>query len=79
MEVIEPKHEWVVIIAIVVLAVALALSIESCAPQHYTYKVTFKNGDYEYYDLTYKPKKDAKAIEYDGETLLGIDKIERVK
>lgn len=79
MEVINPKREWIVLVAIAILAFALALSIESCAPQHYTYKVVFSNGDYEYYELNYKPKADSKAIEVDGETLLGVERIERVK
>ena len=79
MEVINSKREWIVLVAIVVLTVALALSIAGCAPHRYTYKVTFANGDYEYYELNYKPKADSKAIEYDGETLLGVERIERVK
>ena len=79
MEVINPKREWIVLVAIALLAFALALSIESCAPRRYTYKVVFTNGDYEYYELHYKPKADSKAIEVDGETLLGVESIERVK
>lgn len=49
-----------------------------CTPAKHVYKVTFDNGDVEYYELDYKPKKDAKAIEYDGETFLGVEKIERI-
>ena len=79
MEFLDSKHDWIVLVVIAVLAIALALSIESCAPRRYVYKVTFQNGDAEYYELTYKPKADARAIEYDGETLMGVDKIERVK
>lgn len=79
MEVINPKREWIVLVAIALLAFALALSIESCAPHRYTYKVVFSNGDYEYYELNYKPKADSKAIEVDGETLLGVERLERVK
>ena len=79
MEVFDSKHDLIVFVVIAVLAVALAFSIESCAPRRYTYKVLFENGDAEYYELTYKPKKDTKAIEYDGETIIGVESIERVK
>lgn len=79
MEGLDSKHDWIVLVVIAVLAIALALSIESCAPRRYTYKVVFENGDAEYYELTYKPKANARAIEYDGETLMGVNKIERVK
>lgn len=43
------------------------------------YKVTFTNGDVEFYELDYKPKKGAKSIEYQGETILGVESIESVK
>lgn len=41
------------------------------------YKVTFADGTTDYYELTYKPKQGATAIEYDGETILGVKQIER--
>lgn len=43
-----------------------------------TYKVTFGNGDIDYYNLDYKPKKDAKSIQYEGETILGVEKLEAI-
>ena len=49
-----------------------------CIPSKHVYKVTFGNGDVEYYELDYKPKKDAASVEYEGETILGVDKIERI-
>lgn len=52
--------------------------LSGCAPRKYFYKVTFNDGSVEYYELNYKVKPDAKAIEYDDETILGIDKIEKV-
>ncbi len=54
------------------------LLLTACAPQRHAYKVTFENGDYEIYELNYKPKADAKAIEVDGETVLGVKKIEKI-
>lgn len=51
--------------------------LAGCTPSKHVYKVTFGNGDVEYYELDYKPKKDAKSIKCEGETILGIDKIER--
>ena len=50
-----------------------------CAPRKYAYKVTFTDGTVEFYELNYKVKPGAKAIEYDDETILGIETIEKVK
>ena len=61
------------------LLVALMLPLAGCAPRKYTYKVFFENGDYEYYELNYKPLKDCRAIEYDGETIIGVERVERVE
>lgn len=52
--------------------------LAGCSPSKLVYKVTFGNGDVEYYELDYKPKKDAASVEYEGETILGVDKIERI-
>ena len=43
------------------------------------YKITFTNGNVEFYELDYKPKKGAKSIEFQGETILGVESIEIVK
>lgn len=61
---------------ILILIAAICLA-PGCATTR-TYKITFKNGDVDYYNLDYKPKKDAKSIEYEGETILGIEKIEAI-
>lgn len=81
MNVIENRNNNYVlaVIGLLFLSLVLFIVLSGCAPHHYIYKVTFTNGEYEYYDLTYKPKADAKAIEYDGETLLGVERIERLK
>lgn len=50
-----------------------------CAPQKQAYKVTFSDGTVEYYELNYKPKSDAKTIEYDGNTIVGVEQIEKIK
>lgn len=61
---------------IIILAIlAIATGCAATRP----YKVTFTNGDVEFYELNYKPKKGAKSIEYQGETILGIETIESVK
>lgn len=51
----------------------------SCTPINRVYKVKFTDGSVEYYHLDYKVKKDAKSIEYEGETILGIESIEEIK
>ena len=45
----------------------------------YQYKVTFENGNYDYYELTYKLKNGSKVIEYDGETIIGVKDFELIK
>ena len=61
---------------VVVLAGVILMG---CAPHRYMYKVTFGDDTYEYFELNYKPQTDAKAIEYDGEVIMGVEKIERIK
>ena len=53
--------------------------LASCTPKAYPVKVTFRNGTTEYYELQYKPKHDAKAIEYDGQTIIGVESVEILK
>lgn len=60
------------------LLIISTLMLAGCTPVKHVYKVSFSNGEIEYYELDYKPKKDAKAIEYDGETIFGIEIIERI-
>ena len=52
--------------------------LAGCSPAKHVYKITFGNGDVEYYELDYKPKKEAKTIEYEGESILGVKSIERI-
>lgn len=63
-------------ILIVILCIFCWLA--GCAPQKHMYKVTYTDGDTEYFELDYKPDKDAKSIDYQGETILGVEKIERI-
>lgn len=79
MEVIKDKYNKVVLVAILLMLVLLAFMAEGCTTSRYSCKVTFQNGTVDYYELTYKPKKDAKAIEYDGETIIGVQSIEILK
>lgn len=60
---------------------ALVLScllMAGCQCQKHVYRITFNNGDVEYYELDYKPKPGAKAIDYNNETILGVEKIEKI-
>ncbi len=61
------------------ILLAAVLALTACAPQKHAYKVTFTNGDYEIYELNYKPKAGAKTVEVDGETILGVENIEKIK
>lgn len=62
---------------IIMLLLAIALLLQGCKATRY-YKVTFQNGETEYFTLPYKVKKGAKSIEVDGETILGIENIEEM-
>ena len=66
-------------VAAMLLIVGFMVAAHCCAPRRYVYKVTFTNGSYDYYDLNYKPKKGAKSIEYNGETIIGVDSLEIVR
>lgn len=59
------------------LILALALVLQGCKATRY-YRVTFQNGDIEYFALPYKVKKGAKSINYEGQTILGIEEIEEI-
>jgi hypothetical protein len=78
MEVIKDKYNWVVFV-LIILAILLACSINvGCTPHKYIYKIEFSNGDVEYFELNYKPKENSKSIEYNGETILDVNKIEKI-
>lgn len=66
------KHLKIALAAITTLG-----SVVGCAPTLRTYKVTFKDGSVEYYQLNYKPKKSDTSINYEGETIIGVTKIEK--
>lgn len=53
--------------------------LSGCVPRKYAYKVIFRDGTVEYYELDYKPKSNAKAIEYEGHTIIGVEQIEKLK
>ena len=77
MEVIKEKYDWVVLTLIAMLIVLMCFFDISCTPKKYIYKIEFSNGDVEYYELNYKPRENSKSIEYNGETILGVSKIEK--
>lgn len=64
---------------VVIMLILGTTLLSSCVSQRKVYKVTFGDGTYDYFALRYKPAPDAKAIEYDGQTILGVKKIERIK
>ena len=53
--------------------------LSGCAPRKYAYKVVFRDGSVEYYELDYKAKAGATAIEYEGHTIIGVEQIEKLK
>lgn len=61
------------------LIIAAGAAICGCVPQKRIYKVDFADGTYDYFELDYKPKDDATSIVYDGEVILGVERLERVK
>ena len=79
MQVIDNKKrlDGFVILAATLLIIALFVAAQGCATKRYAYKVTFADGTTDYYELNYKPKQGATAIEYDGETILGVKALER--
>jgi len=62
-----------------ILIIAAAAVLCGCATQKRVYKVTFAGGEYEYFELDYKPKAGATSIVYEGDTILGVKTIEQVK
>ena len=62
-------------IALCLIALCVATA---CRPMR-VYRVTFSDGTYDYYELDYRPANGATSIEYQGETILGVEKIEQLK
>ena len=53
--------------------------LAACTPTKRAYKITFKSGAVEYYELNYKLKQGATSIEYNGETIIGVADFEEIK
>lgn len=66
-------------VEVMLIALVTIWVLFGCAPRKYAYKVTFDDGSVEYYELTYKLKKGAKAIDFDDETICGVKEFEKVK
>lgn len=80
MEVIRRDNEWIVLLVILLMAITLlVMGLQSCSPITQAYRIEFKNGNVEYYELDYKPKKNATSIEYKGDIIFGVQSIERIK
>ena len=62
-------------IALCLIALCVATA---CRPMR-VYRVTFSDGTYDYYELNYRPANGATSIEYQGETIFGVEKIEQLK
>lgn len=60
------------------IAIALISLFAGCGASR-AYKVTFADGTTDYYELDYRPKKGAKYIVAGGETIIGVESIEKVK
>ena len=56
----------------------IVLTLSCCAPKLHSYKVTFQNGNVEYFELNYKPDSGTKTIEYNGDTYIGVKSVERI-
>lgn len=61
-----------------IIAIALISLLAGCRASR-AYKVTFTDGTTDYYELDYRPKKGAKYIVSGGETIIGVESIEKVK
>ena len=62
----------------VLALVVFCLLLAGCQNQKHVYRITFTNGDVDYYELDYKPKAGANTIKYYDETILGVEKIEKI-
>lgn len=77
---VSEKNDWILIVLLVASIIFCFIGLEGCATTRiYPYKVTFADGTVEYFELPYKVKKDSKTIEYNGETILGVDSCEMIK
>ena len=77
---VNKKNDWILIAILIFAIVFLVFNLNSCtANKVYSYKVLFEDGSVDYYELTYKVKKNSKSIEYNGETIIGVKDVELVK
>ena len=77
---VSKKNDWILIAILVAAMVFIAVSLDCCTTtKYYPYKVTFADGTVEYFELPYKVKKESKSIEYNGETILGVDTVELIR
>ena len=53
-------------------------ALTGCMSTKHPYKVTFQNGEVEYFELDYKPAKNAKSIQYEGDEIMGVKTIEKL-
>lgn len=67
------------IVEILIIVLVTIWVLVGCTAKNHIYKVTFEDGTYDYYELTYKLTKGATAIDYDGETIIGVKEFEEVK
>lgn len=76
---LDPIKDALIALGILLLFIAIAAIIATaCSPMR-VYRVTFSDGTYDYYELNYRPANGATSIEYQGETILGVEKIEPLK
>lgn len=78
---LKPKMEYLTIRQFLqrwgaIATICTAVLLSACSPR--IYRVTFTDGSYDYYELRYKPQPGATSIEVDGETILGVQKIEKL-
>lgn len=76
---INEKNDWFLIALLAAAAIWLVFGLSGCAPKLYQYKIEFKDGSVEYYELPYKMLKGATAIEYNGDVIIGVDSFELLK
>lgn len=77
---VSEKNDWILIVLLIAAMVFIFIGLDGCTTAKvYPYKVTFADGTVEYFELPYKVKKDSKSIEYNGETILGVDTCEMIK
>ena len=80
---IENERKWfigIVCFALIFFITVTTGVLNGCSTSRtYTYKVIFKDGTSDYFELKYKPEPGCNSIEYEGETIIGVKGVERVK